>query len=123
MSLPAHRISLDRLRERIRRIEVPRSYGILPFDIAEIDGSLPGGGLPLGAPHEVPGAEADEEDSAATAGFIAAILAPLGTGPGSAAAPQTLLCRKGRRQGRPESHSRVLDPPLPPRLADRNGNT
>jgi hypothetical protein len=66
--------------------------------------------LPLGAPHEVlgaeadeeDGAEADEEDGAATAGFIAAILARLGTGPGSAAAPQALLCRRDGGKDDPE---------------------
>jgi hypothetical protein len=58
--------------------------------------------LPLGAPHEVLGAEADEEDGAATAGFIAAILARLGTGPGSAAAPQALLCRRDGGKDDPE---------------------
>ena len=94
MSGPVHSTSINSLRERIRRIEAPRSHGVLPFGIAAIDRALPGGGLPLGALHEVLDAEADEEDGAASAGFIAGILARLGlegrgaagkAGPGSGA--------------------------------------
>src|SRR3954449_12614095 len=82
MSRPAHSTRIDRLREHIRRIEAPRRHGVLPFGIAAIDRALPGGGLPLGALHEVLGAGGDEEDGAAAAGFIAGILARLGAGPG-----------------------------------------
>ncbi len=78
MSPPTHSISLDSLREHIRRIEVPRAHAVSPFGIAAIDRALPGGGLPLGALHEVLGAGADEEDGAAAAAFIARILARLG---------------------------------------------
>src|SRR5436853_5656750 len=69
---------LAALRERIRHIEQPASHGVLPFGVAAIDRALPGGGLALGAVHEILGAGGDEEDGAAAAGFIAGILARLG---------------------------------------------
>jgi protein ImuA len=81
MSRPARSSSLDALRERIRRVEAPVRHGVLPFGAAAIDAALPGGGLALGAVHEVRGAYGDEEDGAAAAGFIAGILARLGAGP------------------------------------------
>jgi protein ImuA len=64
------------LRERIRRIERPAAtaHGVLPFDIVEIDRSLPGGGLACGALHEILGAGGDEEDGALAAAFAAWIL-------------------------------------------------
>ncbi len=77
--------SLTALRDRIRHLERPARHGVLPFRVAAIDLSLPGGGLALGAVHEITGAGGDEEDGAAAAGFAAAILARLGptggTGP------------------------------------------
>jgi protein ImuA len=42
---------------------------------------LPGGGLALGAVHDITGAGSDEEDGAAAAGFAAGILARLGPHP------------------------------------------
>ena len=68
-------VSLVTLRDRIRRIERPNAsrHGVLPFGVAAIDRALPGGGLGLGALHEILGAGADEEDGAAAAGFIAGI--------------------------------------------------
>src|SRR5205823_6770890 len=71
---------LAALRERIRHIEQPASHGVLPFDVAAIDRALPGGGLALGAVHEILGQGGDEEDGAAAAGFTAGILARLGPG-------------------------------------------
>jgi protein ImuA len=100
MSGPVHNTSIDKLRERISRIEAPRSYGTLPFGVAAIDRALPSGGLPLGALHEVLGAGADEEDGAAAAGFIAGILARLGaegpeaTGKAGSGAGLVLWCLK-----------------------------
>src|SRR5436190_11215134 len=73
--------SLAALRERIRHIEQPLRHGILPFGVAAIDRALPGGGLALGAVHEILGQGGDEEDGAAATGFSAAILARLGAGP------------------------------------------
>ena len=66
---------LDDLRDRIRRIERPNAprQGVLPFGVAALDAALPGGGLALGALHEILGAGGDEEDCAASAGFAAAI--------------------------------------------------
>ena len=73
------RAHLPELRERIRRIERPTAaiHGVLPFGIAEIDRVLPGGGLALGALHEVLGAGGDEEDGALAAAFVSGILGPL----------------------------------------------
>ncbi|HEX6442800.1 MAG TPA: hypothetical protein VF007_11480, partial [Stellaceae bacterium] len=70
--------SLNALYDRIRHIEAPAGHGVLPFDVPEIDRALPGGGLALGAVHEILGADGDEEDGAAAAGFIAGLLARLG---------------------------------------------
>ena len=72
---------LPELRERIRRIERPTSavHGVLPFGIAAIDRVLPGGGLALGALHEILGADGDEEDGAVAAAFVAGILGRLTT--------------------------------------------
>jgi protein ImuA len=79
MSTPT-RSELSALRERIRAIEAgtARQGPVLPFGVAEIDGALPGGGLVLGAFHEILGAAGDEEDGAFPAGFAAGILARLG---------------------------------------------
>jgi protein ImuA len=63
------------LQDRIRRIERGGAarHGVLPFGAAALDAALPGGGLALGALHEILGAGADEEDGAAAAGFAAGI--------------------------------------------------
>ena len=63
------------LREHIRRIERPNElrHEALPFGVEAIDRTLPGGGLALGALHEILGAGADEEDGAAASGFAAGI--------------------------------------------------
>src|SRR5262249_37239329 len=86
---------LDALRDRIRRIEQPVRHGVLPFDILEIDAALPGGGLALGAVHEILGAGGDEEDGAAACGFIAGLLARLspGASPPTGSGP-VLWCQK-----------------------------
>src|SRR5258706_11446363 len=70
------------LRDRVRHIErgAALRHGVLPFGIEAIDRALPEGGLALGAVHEILGADGDEEDGAAPAGFIAGILARLGAG-------------------------------------------
>ncbi len=77
MSRPANSSSLLALRDQIRHIEQPARHGVLPFGVAALDGALPGGGLALGAVHEITGVGGDEEDGAAAAGFAAAILARL----------------------------------------------
>jgi len=73
-------VPLTVLRSRIRRIERPSAatFGVLPFGVAALDRALPGGGLQLGAVHEIMGAGGDEEDGAAAAGFAAGILARIG---------------------------------------------
>jgi protein ImuA len=67
--------NLALLRDRVRRIERPNAlrHSVLPFGVAAIDRALPGGGLALGALHEIHGTDADEEDGAAAAGFAAGI--------------------------------------------------
>ena len=70
--------TLTALRDRIRLLEQPARHGVLPFGAAAIDAALPGGGLALGALHEIVGAGGDEEDGATAAGFAAGILARLG---------------------------------------------
>jgi protein ImuA len=65
------------LREQIRRIEAGSrvSCGFLPFGVAEMDERLPGGGLALGALHEVAGGASGALDGAAASMFAAGILA------------------------------------------------
>jgi protein ImuA len=68
---------LDALRHKIRRIEAGDrvSRGVLPFGVTDIDERLPGGGLALGALHEVAGGANGALDGAAAALFAAGILA------------------------------------------------
>ena len=68
---------LTTLRDRIARIEGAerRSSGTLPFGLDAIDRRLPGGGLALGALHEVAGGAQGATDAAAAALFAAGILA------------------------------------------------
>jgi protein ImuA len=72
---------LDDLRDRIARIErgqaAVRPLGAVSLDIPAIDQALPGGGLRLGALHEVAGAGPDTEHAAAATLFIAGLLARL----------------------------------------------
>src|SRR5215472_3116980 len=93
------------LQERIRRIERPNAmrHGVLPFGVAAIDAVLPGGGLALGALHEILGAGPDEEDGAAAAGFAAAIAGRIGRG-------LVLWCLKQRDLHGPGLAEHGLDP-------------
>ncbi|MFF0952155.1 ImuA family protein [Rhizobium leguminosarum] len=63
------------LRERIERLEgaAVRGREVLPFDLPSIDSRLPGGGLVLGALHEVAGGGNGAIDGAAAALFAGAI--------------------------------------------------
>lgn len=65
------------MHEQIRRIETGDrvSSGVLPFGVAEIDERLPGGGLALGALHEIAGGANGALDGAAAALFAAGVLA------------------------------------------------
>ena len=68
---------VDELRERIQRLEggAARQRTVLPFGLQEIDRILPGGGLALGALHEVAGGGNGAIDGAAAALFAAGIAA------------------------------------------------
>ena len=65
------------LRAQIEKIEgrSRRLRSVLPFGIAEVDSRLPGGGLALGALHEVAGGGNGAIDGAAAALFAAGIAA------------------------------------------------
>src|SRR3984893_14438518 len=77
MSRPITRPEIEELRERIRRLEraAGRRRLVLPFGLKEIDRHLPGGGLALGALHEVAGGGPGAIDGAAAALFAAGIAA------------------------------------------------
>jgi protein ImuA len=68
---------LDDLRARVGRLESPpaRARSTLPFGVREIDAKLPGGGLTVGALHEVAGGGNGAVDGAAAALFAAGIAA------------------------------------------------
>ncbi|WP_240932715.1 ImuA family protein [Pelagibius litoralis] len=76
----ARQAGLAALRARISRIEsggrVPGRRPVLPLGLAALDEALPGGGLPLGALHEIEGERAEWDDGV-TLGFCLAILARL----------------------------------------------
>lgn len=65
------------LRARIRHLEptIAREHNVLPFGIPAIDYRLPGGGLALGALHEVAGGGNGAVDGAAAALFAGGIAA------------------------------------------------
>src|SRR6266851_612308 len=64
------------LRARIQALESgPGPRRVTPFGLPAVDAALPGGGLALGALHEVMGAGPDEEDGAVAAAFAAGRLA------------------------------------------------
>ena len=69
--------ALASLREKIQRIEAGnrRALAFLPFGLPEMDARLPGGGLGLGALHEVAGGGNGAIDGAAAALFAAGIAA------------------------------------------------
>lgn len=71
---------LAELRARIGRMEgsAARTRAVLPFGLGRIDRRLPGGGLALGALHEVAGGGSGAVDGAAAALFAAGIAARTG---------------------------------------------
>jgi protein ImuA len=70
---------LKALRRQLETLEKAgrRERAALPFALPAVDAALPGGGLSLGALHELAGTGADEEDGAAPAAFLVGILARL----------------------------------------------
>jgi protein ImuA len=69
-------VDLAQLRQHIERLEGNRrAAGVLPFGIDAIDSRLPGGGLVLGAVHEMAGSGGGCVDGAAPALFAAGIAA------------------------------------------------
>lgn len=72
-----HSSVLTELRRRIERLDggVARGRTVLPFGLAVLDERLPGGGLALGALHEVAGGGRGAVDGAAAALFAAGIAA------------------------------------------------
>jgi protein ImuA len=77
MSTPIPHPGIEELRERIRRLEgaPARRRLVLPFGLKAIDRHLPGGGLALGALHEVAGGGNGAIHGAAAALFAAGIAA------------------------------------------------
>ncbi|MER8808252.1 ImuA family protein [Mesorhizobium australicum] len=69
--------AIETLRAQIERIEGKnrRARSVLPFGIADLDSRLPGGGLALGALHEVAGGGNGAVDGAAAALFTAGVAA------------------------------------------------
>ena len=69
--------AIESLRAQIEQIEgrARRATAVLPFGIAEVDARLPGGGLALGALHEIAGGGNGAVDAAAAALFAAGIAA------------------------------------------------
>lgn len=65
------------LQERIDQIagSSARTRGTIPFGVEEIDSRLPGGGLALGATHEIAGGSSDVTTGAVSALFCAGIAA------------------------------------------------
>ncbi|HWU61501.1 MAG TPA: damage-inducible protein [Ensifer sp.] len=78
--LSARTASLDSLRNQIASIERidTRLRTVLPFHVPAIDDKLPGGGLALGALHEIAGGARGAIDCAAPAAFAAGIAARTG---------------------------------------------
>jgi protein ImuA len=70
-----HHAVIKDLRGRVARFEgAGRHHGCLPFDLDAIDRRLPGGGVAVGAPHEIAGSPELADDASATI-FLAGILA------------------------------------------------
>ncbi|MBN9561773.1 MAG: ImuA family protein [Alphaproteobacteria bacterium] len=69
--------AIESLRTQIEKIEGRgrRVKSVLPFGIAEVDSRLPGGGLTLGALHEIAGGGNGAVDGAAAALFASGIAA------------------------------------------------
>lgn len=89
MPEPGKSTLLKDLRERIRRIEGmggADGTAIAPLGLPDLDDALPGGGLALGAVHEVTGLDARLDGGAATA-FAALALARMAASRGAGRGP------------------------------------
>ncbi|TIN85171.1 MAG: damage-inducible protein, partial [Mesorhizobium sp.] len=77
MSASTPNAAISDLRDRIARLEGgnARKRAVLPFGISSIDSHLPGGGVALGALHEVAGGGNGAIDGAAASLFAAGIAA------------------------------------------------
>ncbi|AYV48552.1 damage-inducible protein [Caulobacter flavus] len=77
MSLARTPAALDALRRQVRLIETADAAArtVLPFGVPQIDERLPGGGLAIGALHEVAGGADGALHAATPARFAAGILA------------------------------------------------
>ncbi|MDA8049138.1 MAG: damage-inducible protein [Rhodospirillales bacterium] len=71
--------ALALLRARIERLERPaeRRSGVLPLGVGAIDAHLPGGGLALGALHEIAGSGGDAAATLFVAGLLARLPGPV----------------------------------------------
>jgi protein ImuA len=71
--------SLDDLRAQVSALEhaARRPADVLPFGVAEMDAVLPGGGLAMGALHEIAGSGEEAVGGAAAALFAAGVVARL----------------------------------------------
>lgn len=89
-SIPGPVDGLAALRDQVRRIEqgagAGRARPVAPLGLAALDAALPGGGLPLGALHEIEGERAEWDDGV-TLGFCLALLARLALARPDRAAP------------------------------------
>ena len=68
---------LVQLRARLAALAPPARHGLWRFGDPRVDRCLPGGGLPLGALHEIAAEGIEAETGAAAAGFLACLLAGL----------------------------------------------
>ncbi|WP_181160153.1 MULTISPECIES: ImuA family protein [Alphaproteobacteria] len=78
MAIPSNP-TISALRDRIARLESSdrRACGVVPFGVEAVDRRLPGGGLALGALHEMAGGGNGAVHGAAAALFVAGIAARL----------------------------------------------
>ena len=93
---PARSAHFEDLRARVRALEQAdrRAVGVLPFDVATLDAALPGGGLALGALHEVAGGGDD-----AVGGAVAARAGSVVHHPSRSVRSRAQSCRAGPRSG------------------------
>jgi protein ImuA len=78
MDIAGQDLAFLQLREQLSRLaKAQRRFGVLPFGVREIDDRLPGGGLALGALHEVAEVGPAHNYAALASLFVAGVLARL----------------------------------------------